>query len=260
MKQNKSLDSYGTHAPKIEWFQQYIKSNGITKFSVNNSLGNNEIPKFKRFLRDTYILDEDGNETNLCKMLLSKGIENDDTWALMLLNLCYTPQINWFVNNFEINKKYTQKYISGVLDNTEGVSVRAVKSIPTDLKRIFNLPLGKLGLGIIEPSINKEEGYTVHRIPWATPSSLVILYSLYRYAEGCGGYYQFSLSRLYDEGVSCDGVSPVRIFGTEKERMKQILNGLSVNHSDFISASFTLDLDNINLNQEKTHNDVLALF
>lgn len=94
MKQNKSLDSYGTHAPKIEWFQQYIKSNGITKFSVNNSLGNNEIPKFKRFLRDTYILDEDGNETNLCKMLLSKGIENDDTWALMLLNLCYTPMLS----------------------------------------------------------------------------------------------------------------------------------------------------------------------
>lgn len=42
--------------------------------------------------------------------------------------------------------------------------------------------------------------------------------------------------------------------------MKRILNGLSSNYPDFISASFTLDLDNITLRSEKTADDVLQLF
>ena len=40
-------------------------------------------------------------------------------------------------------------------------------------------------------------------------------------------------------------ISPTEIFGLDRETMEKILNGLSVNYPDFISASFTLDLDNI---------------
>lgn len=60
--------------------------------------------------------------------------------------------------------------------------------------------------------------------------------------------------------MESDGVSPVRIFGIEEEEMKKILKGLSINHSDFISVTFTLDLDNINLREDKTAHDVLDLF
>lgn len=42
--------------------------------------------------------------------------------------------------------------------------------------------------------------------------------------------------------------------------MEKILNGLTINYPDFINASFTLDLDNITLNSEKTSQDVLSLF
>ena len=41
--------------------------------------------------------------------------------------------------------------------------------------------------------------------------------------------------------------------------MKKILTGLSVNHPEFISVSFTLDLDNINLRSDKSSADVLDL-
>ena len=36
------------------------------------------------------------------------------------------------------------------------------------------------------------------RCSWATSDARVILYSLYKFAEKCGGYYQFSLSTLLD--------------------------------------------------------------
>lgn len=57
-----------------------------------------------------------------------------------------------------------------------------------------------------------------------------------------------------------DGVSPTEIFGLDRNQMEKILNGLTINYPDFLNASFTLDLDNITLNSEKTSQDVLNLF
>jgi len=42
--------------------------------------------------------------------------------------------------------------------------------------------------------------------------------------------------------------------------MEKILTGLNINHPDFITAQFNLDLDTITLNADKTSADVLALF
>ena len=101
---------------------------------------------------------------------------------------------------------------------------------------------------------------SIQRIVWQDADARVILYSLYKFAEACGDYYQFTLTRLMDITVESDGVSPVQIFGLDKDTMTGILKGLATNYPDYISVAFTLDLDNINLRQEKTSTDVLDLF
>ena len=83
---------------------------------------------------------------------------------------------------------------------------------------------------------------------------------MYKFAEACGNYYQFTLSSLMDEDLDRDGISPSQIFGLDRETMTSILKGLSINHPDFISASFTHDLDNITLREDKSSSDVLNLF
>ena len=98
------------------------------------------------------------------------------------------------------------------------------------------------------------------RCSWSEPNARVILYSLYKFAEKCGGYYQFSLSTLLDDSIERDGISPTRIFGLNHDTMVPILNGLSVNYSDFISVSFSLGLDTINLSENKSSEDVLTIF
>ena len=98
------------------------------------------------------------------------------------------------------------------------------------------------------------------RSSWANPEPTVILYSLYKFAEACGDYYQFTLSRLLDKDVESDGVSPAEIFCLDRGAMEKILTGLNINHLDFITAQFNLDLDTITLNADKTSADVLALF
>ena len=65
---------------------------------------------------------------------------------------------------------------------------------------------------------------------------------------------------MVDFDVESDGVSPAEIFGLDRDTMEKILNGLSINHPDFITAQFNLDLDTITLNADKTTTDVLALF
>ena len=80
------------------------------------------------------------------------------------------------------------------------------------------------------------------------------------FAEACDRYYQFTLTDLLNDSIDRDGISPTRIFGLKRDEMINILNGLSINYSEFISVSFTLDLDNINLREDKSSDDILNLF
>jgi len=253
----KSIDCYAAHGPKIEWFQQYVKLG--ERFRSDNSLGNAQVPMFNRFLRDAGITEND-SETILGKMLRDTNLEDDTIWALMLVNLAFTPEVGWFIQNFGFNEIFGQSSITNKLSMTEGVSNSAQKSIPAALKRISLLPLNKLGFGFSEKSNKQDGGTKFCRSPWATPDPRVILYSLYKFSEACGGYYQFTLSRLYDRNAEGDGVTPYQIFGISEDDMRTIITGLHANYRDFISATFTHDLDNINLKEDKTSQDVFNLF
>lgn len=100
----------------------------------------------------------------------------------------------------------------------------------------------------------------LYRTPWIDPDPKVILYSLYLFAEKCGGYYSFTLNRLLNHNIDSDGISPTQIFGLDRDTMTRILNGLASNYPEFISVSFTIDLDNIYLKDDRTSADVLELF
>lgn len=122
---NKSLDCYAAHAPKMEWFQQYVKLG--ENFKAENNLGSNQIPAFNRFLRDAGIINGE-IETFLGKMLRD-NLNEEYMWGLMLTNLAYTPEVGWYIRNFNFNDYFSQKLIVGKLENTEGVSSSALKSI-----------------------------------------------------------------------------------------------------------------------------------
>ena len=253
----RSIDCYAAHGPKIEWFRQFVDLGD--RFKSENTLGNMQIPCFNRFLRDAGII-EGEKETWLGKKLRESNLEDQLVWALMLVNLAYTPEVGWYLRSFNIGEIFGQSTITNKLSTTEGVSPSAQKSIPAALRRIASLPFKDVGFGFVEKSSKEDGGVRFIRTPWNTPDPKVILYSLYKFAEACDGYYQFTLSRLYDDYIDSDGISPVRIFGIEKEVFMQIIKGLSMNYPDYISATFTHDLDNINLKEEKKSQDILSLF
>ena len=125
-------------------------------------------------------------------------------------------------------------------------------------------PLNSIGFGTpeIEEKVTKtgdvkKRLLSIYRAPWRTPDERVILYSLYKFAEKCGNYRQFTLTRLLDTSIESDAVSPTQIFGLDREIMEKILNGLTFNYPDLIEARFTLGLDNITLKSDMSADDIL---
>lgn len=254
MSTNKSLNCYSHHAPKMEWFNQYF--NYKNEFDQKHSLGSQMYSFFKRFLRDSELLDEHG--FSYTATIIDKlGLDNLSSWAIMLVNLSYTPQINWYVKRMNILETYSREYTLSLLVN-DGAKESWVSDIWSSFGRFVELPFSEVGMGYSEKE--KRHIISITRTPWQNSDPRVILYSLYKFAEGCGGYYQFTLSRLLNHDIDSDGVSPTEIFGLDREQMEKLLNGLSVNYPEFINVSFTLDLDNITLRSEKTSQDVLKLF
>ena len=251
---NMSLNSYSHHAPKMDWIRQYFEYKN--DFDDNHTLGSQMYSFFKRFLRDADLLNENGfSET--AKIVDKLGYENPVAWGIIFVNLCYSPQVKWYVNTVDFGEAQTKQQLATLMIES-GAKESWTNDIFTSLTRLTELPLGQIGLGQVDKTNRKSP--IIKRTVWYNPSPEVVLYSLYKFAEACGEYYQFSLETLLDDSIERDGVTPGRIFGLDKETMVRLLNGLSINYPEFISASFTLDLDNITLRDDKTAKDVLTLF
>lgn len=251
---NMSLNSYSHHAPRMDWMKQFFEYKN--DFDDKHSLGSQMYSFFKRFLRDAELLDESGF-SKTAMVIDQMGLENETSWAIILTNLCYAPQLQWYVTRVSFDQVYSKSLLASMMID-DGAKESWTNDIFSSLVRMSELPLGKVGIGEATREKNRATGLV--RIHWKEPAALVILYSLYRFAEACGDYYQFTLESLLDDSIERDGVSPTKIFGLDKETMVRILNGLAVNYPEFISVSFTLDLDNITLRSDKTSADVLKLF
>lgn len=252
---NQSIDAYADHAPKLEWIKEFFELKD--DFDENNSLGSVMQNMFKRFLRDAGLV-VNNKYSKFAAKLEQIGMGQPEFWGILLVNLSHTPEIGWYVKNIEFDSEVTREYLIARLQN-DGTKERGAKSISGAYKRFLNLPFGsKVGMG--QPIMDKNKFKGLIRGHWTTPEPRVILYSLYKFAEACGNMHQFTLTTLLDDTIERDGVSPTRIFGLDRETMIPLLNGLSTNYPEFISASFNLGMDEISLRSEKKAEDVLDLF
>ena len=251
---NMSLNSYSHFAPKMDWIRQYFTYKN--DFDNNHDLGSQMFSFFKRFLRDANLLDNTGF-TRTAEICESVGYESETAWGIIFVNLCYTPQTNWYINTVDIDTEYPKALLTSLMVEA-GAKESWTNDIFSAISKITDLPIGNIGYGKTIKEKNKAVG--VKRTLWEEPIPEVILYSLYKFAEACDGYYQFSLSTLMDDSIERDGISPTRMFGLGREKMIALLNGLATHYPEYIRASFTLDLETITLSDDKTADDVLELF
>jgi len=254
----KGVNRYLSVGVDAEWIKKYLADQSFEP-------GNRKTDTMFSFLDDAGVVKKK-RLTSFGEKINTIGISNHTSWALMLCNLVYAAPFKWYVENIPFDEFYESDRLTIDMET-------ATKKARGEFWNGFKVILAssdafqKIGLG--RPNITskvdkngdiKKTMNYIQRVSWTDPDPRVILYSLYKFAEKCGGYYQFTLSTLLDDTVERDGISPTRIFGLNYDTMVPILNGLTVNYPDFISASFTLGLDNINLRDDKSSQDVLAIF
>lgn len=254
-----SINRYANMGVELDWIKQYFSTKD--SFWTLHSLGTNKIKHLRAFLNDSLIT-EKSKFSNFGEIVDRIGIDQQKAWALILCNLAYTSEFNWWVTKVEFDTIYSTEILKELLVEETEIAKTHITSAFKNILISNPILANEIGLGCCDYELKNSKRYlnSVKRISWKSPDAKVILYSLYKFAEACGDYYQFSLSRLMDSSVDSDGVSPTQIFGLDKETMIGLLKGLAINFPEYISVAFTLDLDNINLRQDKTSADILELF
>lgn len=248
----KSLNSFADHAPKPEWLRSFFELK--EKFFSEHTLGPMMYDMFRRFLKDAS-LNEKNHFTPFAELISRIGWETDTAWGLILVNLVYeNPQVEWFVNNFDIGRTYERQTVEDMLIAIN-VKPKDAKSIVKSYKRLTEIPLGtNLHFGYVT-----EDGNLI-RTKCSVSDPRVVLFGLFKFAEKCNDFKEFNLATLLNDSIDRDGVSPTRIFGLDRNGMIPLLLGLSAKYPEFVTASFTHDLEKISLSKDKTSSDVLALF
>lgn len=248
----KSLNSFADHAPKPEWLRSFFELKEA--FFSEHSLGPMMFDMFRRFLRDAS-LNEKNHFTPFAELISQIGWETDTAQGLILINLvAENPQIQWYINNLDLGRTYVRQTVEDMLTAVD-VKPKDAKSIVKSYKRLVETPLGtSLRWGFVS-----DEGDLI-RTKCSVSDARVVLYGLFKFAEKCNDYKEFTLATLLNDSIDRDGISPTRIFGLDREDMTPMLLGLSAKYPNFIIASFTHDLEKITLAEDKTSGDVLNLF
>lgn len=250
-----SLNRYSNHAPKMEWFVEYFNKKNL--FFEDNSLGVVMIPNFKRFLGDVKLYDKTGY-TETAEIISNIGLENDIAWAIMLINLANTPQVNWYINNtnFEIliNLENLKNKVSLYINGEYGV-----QSFMYSIKRLLKLPFGELGLGTL--IYENEKAITIERKPWLLIEDIVVLYGLYNYLELINAnafdsdFYCINKNELFENTTNSDIVNFTNIFGVSRYDLDEILVRLADNYTDYLE----FDDSSIFLKRDIASFDVLKI-
>lgn len=251
-KPMKSLNTMSNHAPKTEWLAAFFEK-GNEFFSEHN-LGPEQISFFKRLLKDAGLA-EKNQVTPFAKLISSLGWDTATSLGLILLNWVFeNPQIEWYVTNLDINRSYARKEAEEMLVAFD-VKQPVAKSICGAFKRLTETPFGT----VLRWGHVTDEGDFV-RTKCSVGDPRVVLYGLFKFAEKCNDFKEFTLATLLNDSIDRDGISPTRIFGLDRDDMIPLLLGLSAKFPEFITASFTHDLEKITLAEGKSSQDVLDLF
>lgn len=263
MKNLKGLNRYLSVGVNAAWIKEFLKDQSFEP-------GNRKTDTMFVFMNDAGITSKK-KLTEFGFFIQNQGVSSVSSWAFMLCNLAYSPAFNWYIKNIPFFEQYIEAQLlsdMGEDPSKKDGGKKARGEFWNGFKVILdtNDAFREIGFGVpeIEAKQNKngeikKSMISVIRMPWRQPEPIVILYSLYKFAEACGDYYQFTLSRLLDHTVDSYGISPTEIFGLDRDTMTKLLNGLSINYPEFITMSFNLDLDSITLNSDKTSSDVLTL-
>ena len=254
----KNIDRYKNFGLRQEWIEIFFED--VENFWTNDRMGSHMFKSFEKWGKEAGIIDEKNNMISSINKFVDLGADNPVLWGYMYSNIAYNSSIfNWYIRNTEFDNEYQTSDLQIMLGDeySETTKKNALSAMKDTIK---SSPIGWL-LGQGECEMKGKVITSIRRVGWQMPDPLVVLYSLYLFAEHCeGGNYSFTLTELYDDSADRIALSPKVIFGTDETILKSIMQGLANNYREFISVDFNKGImENVFLNREKTARDVLSL-
>lgn len=256
----RNIDRYKTFGFRQEWLELYLEAPDT--FWENDRLGVDMFYAFDKWAREINLIDEKKVASKYMDRMIKLGGDSPILWGYFYVNMAYnSPIVNWFIRSTNMGVSYSNDDLMVMLG--DGLKERTRKNALASLKdTLRNSPIGwLLGQGNLE--IKGRSIISITKTGWQEPEPLVILYSIYRFAEKMNHLYSFTLSDLLDDSDEREGLSPSIIFGISREALKSILQGLANTYSSYIQVDFNKGImENIDLPAGKNGNraeDVLSL-
>lgn len=256
--QAKKISDYRGFGLREDWLKIFLDD--PKNFWQNGRLGSEMVKSFGMWGKDSGLLDKDKTPSANVEKFFALGADNLKLWGCLFVNLAYNSAlINLFVKSCAFDESYDKNFLtemfSGSYSNTS--KLKALKELKNFLR---SSPVGeKLGQGLCEVKGNAVISIT--RTTWQNPEPLVILYSLYKFAEHAENFHSFTLTDLLDDSDEREALSPKILFGLDEEILRPYLQGLANDRPDFIRVEFNKGIqENIFLNTAKTSADVIQLF
>ena len=250
-KKMTGISGYGTFGLREEWLAEYFALQ--SDYWKNNALGNKQVPSLKAWLKDSLIVDDKINVTEL-GLSLSNIFQNyhDVVWEIVWINLSYkSPLINWFISNVSFGGMYNKQTL---LDLYKEQYQEGYKTFEYSLQALFNMfansPIGDVFCQKEEITKNDFE-----RRPYDDLSREAIAYSLYKYAESVGTK-SLRVSDFYQEDCK-QGV--YREFGISRSAFESQLRSLNSDTNRVLVAELNMGLDSITLREDLDALEALKL-
>ena len=256
----KNIDRYKNFGLRQEWVELYLEN--PSAFWANERMGTHMFKSFEKWGKEAGLVDQTNAPIEQINKLQDLGADSPLLWGYIYANIVYNSSIfNWFVRKCAFGVEYQASDLQIMLGDNYSETTK--KNALTAMKdTIKSSHIGWLiGQGECEMKGNRVVSITKNG--WSEPEPIVILYTLYLFAEHMDSLYSFTLSDLLDDSEEREGLSPRIIFGIDRDTLKPILQGLANNYSDFIQVDFNKGImENIDLPAGKNGKkalDVLTL-
>lgn len=253
----KNIDRYKNFGLRLDWIEVFFENPDA--FWSNERLGTHMFKSFEKWGKEARLIDAFNTPIDCIGKLSSLGADNPVVWGYIFANIAYNSSIfNWYIRNTKFDEEYQVADFVLMLgdDYSDTTKKNALSALKDTIK---SSPIGwLLGQGTCE--MKGKQIVSLKKNGWQEPEPLVILYSLYLFAEHSDGLYSFTLSELLDDCDEREAMSPRLIFGVDRESLLSILQGLANDHGDFIQVDFNKGImDNIFLEHGKSSSDVVDL-
>lgn len=252
----RNISRYQNFGFRLEWLKMFFEMGD--DFWTNERMGKYMFISLKTWMKEAKIT-ENNTLTPTGLKLSTQAADSPVTWGVIYANIAYnSPIFNWYIRKLEYNQDYSNDEMIILLGDSYSLTVK--KNALSSLKETLRLsPIGWL-LGQGKCEMKGKQVVSIKKAGWQEPEPLVILYCLYLFAEHSDGLYSFTLSELLDDSDEREAMSPKLIFGTDRDTLLPIIQGLANDHSDFIQVDFNKGImENIFLVRDKSSSDVIDL-